>query len=91
MDPLLVIWGVMLALGATYWWEQKLLAVMGDSSLTYSFGCLVSGGLNGCPVHQYATLNLDNLAATLLFYVGVGMFLYTIVFPKPPMPPQSQH
>jgi hypothetical protein len=91
MDPLLVVWGAMIALGATYWWEQKLTAIMGDDGLSYSFNCLATAGLNGCPVQDYANLSQDNWVASVFFYLGVFLFLYTIIFPKPPMPPQCEH
>ena len=91
MDPVLLIWGVMIALGATYWWEQKIIAFAGDSGVGESFKCLVTAGMNGCPVQGYGNLSQDNLVASLVFYLGVLLFLYTFFFPKPPMPPQSEH
>ncbi len=91
MDPVLVIWGMMIALGATYWWEQKIAAIAGDSGVSYSFSCLVTAGMNGCPMQAYGISSQDNLIASVVFYVGVIVFLYTFFFPKPPMPPQSEH
>jgi hypothetical protein len=82
MNPLLVIWGVMTVMGAIYWWQQKVIAYAGDGSLSYSFTCLVTGGMNSCPVSGLITLQQDNWFATGLFYVGVGIFL----FPPPPPP-----
>ena len=89
VDPVLIITGIMLCLGFTYWWQQKVAAIAGIESMHNSFGCLVSAGMHRCPPDILDYLQQDVWQASLFFYAGIAILIYSVVNAKPPHIPSN--
>jgi hypothetical protein len=80
----MLLCGILAVFVVPSWWHGEMAGRLGERAAQDSFRCLIQVGIGDCASLWWAGLHQENQIASILFFGGIALTIWTLIRAKDP-------